>query len=307
MHSKPTDINDLPDKLFPFIWRYLRNKKRYLVGITIVAIVHAVEISLNPYLLKILINTVIQYSTDQAKMVAAITIPAAIYIALPMIINVNLRMYQYFNLRLYPYIKASVGKDVFTYLLHHSHNFFQNTHTGSLTKKIGDLVEIDSLIAMSQEFYFRIFALIIACFTLFMTVNPLFGFILLLWAISFIYFSYTASTKSEQFSRKYSEAGAKVGGTMADSITNIMSTKLFGNISHEVSNVEKDIDILVKRDRDLQWYVIKMNFVQGVGVTLLIACMVIGLIYGRIDGWVSVGDFALVLALSLSMLEIVYT
>lgn len=298
--------NDLPTKLLPFIWRYLKTKKWCLFGITFVAIAQAIEISFNPYLLKILINTVIQYSNDQSKLMAAIAIPAAIYIALPMIVNVVLRFLQYINLHLYPYIKASVGKDVFNYLLHHSHNFFQNTYTGSLTKKIGDLVEIDKLISMADDFYFRFIALLFACITLFLTVNPLFGSILLFWSFCFIYYSYMANKKSESYARQYSEDGAKVGGSIADSIANVMSTKLFGNIPNEVSKVENDIDSLVKSDRALQWYILKMSFVQGTGVTLLIACMVIGLIYGRLHEWISVGDFALVLMLSMAMIQIVY-
>lgn len=306
-NSNNTSNNELPNKLLPFIWRYLKTKKWCLFGITFVVVVEAIEISLNPYLLKVLINTVLQYSHDQTKLVAAIAIPAAIYIALPMILNVGLRFYQYINLQLYPYIKASVGKDVFKYLLHHSHNFFQNAYTGSLTKKIGDIIEIDSLISMAEEFYSRFIALLFACITLFVTVNPLFGFILLFWSICFIYYSYMANKKSESFARQYSEDGAKVGGSIADSIANIMSTKLFGNIPNEVSKVESDIDSLVKSDRALQWYILKMSFVQGTGVTLLIACMVIGLIYCRLHEWVSVGDFALVLILSMSMLKIVYS
>ncbi|MEO7048792.1 MAG: ABC transporter ATP-binding protein, partial [Ferruginibacter sp.] len=298
--------NDLPSKLLSFIWRYLKTKKWCLFGITFVAIVEAIEISLNPYLLKVLINTIIQYSNDQSKLIAAIAIPVAIYIALPMILNVVLRFLQYINLHLHPYIKASVGKDVFNYLLHHSYNFFQNTYTGSLTKKIGDLIEIDKLISMADDFYFRFVALLFACITLFLTVNPLFGSILLFWSFCFIYYSYRANKKSESYARQYSEDGAKVGGSIADSIANVMSTKLFGNIANEVAKVGNDINSLVNSDRALQWYILKMSFVQGTGVTLLIACMVIGLIYGRLHEWISVGDFALVLLLSKSMIQIVY-
>ena len=291
-NSNNASNNDLPNKLLPFIWRYLKTKKWCLFGITFVAIVQAIEISLNPYLLKILINTVIQYSNDQSKLMAAIAIPAAIYIALPMITNVVLRFLQYINLRLYPYIKASVGKDVFTYLLHHSHNFFQNTYTGSLTKKIGDLVEIDTLISMADEFYFRFIALLFACITLFLTVNPLFGFILLFWSICFIYYSYVANKKSELYARQYSEDGAKVGGSIADSITNVMSTKLFGNIPDEVSKVENDIDSLVKSDRALQWYILKCLLSKD-------RCYFINCMYGdracycRLHEWVSVRRFCI--------------
>lgn len=298
---------ELPDKLLPFLWRYLKDKKGYLIGYTIVALVWAIEISLTPYLFKILIDTVIQYSTNQTKMLSAIIIPAILYISMPMILNLNFRLYQYINLRLNPAIKASIGEDIFSYLLHHSHNFFQNTFTGNLTKKISDLVDIELLISIPNEwFYPRVFALIIASITLFKVVHPIFGIILFIWTILFVYFSYTAAKKSETYSRKYSESIAKMNGTISDSITNVMSTKLFANIPEEILNVKKDIKKVVKDDRNLQWHILKVSFVQGIGVTLLIACMTIALIYGRMHGWVSVGDFALVLALSVSFIEAVY-
>ena len=41
------------------------------------------------------------------------------------------------------------------------------------------------------------------------------GFILFLYAISFVYFSFLASKKSEGIARKYSESGAKMSGTMS--------------------------------------------------------------------------------------------
>jgi len=256
--------NDLPDKLLPFIWRYLSQKKWCLAGFTFIAIIHAAEISLNPYLLKILINT-------------------------------------------YPFIKSQIGKDIFHYLLHHSHGFFQNTHTGNITKKIDDLMEVESLVSKPVEFYFRFLTLVVACFTLFIAVNPLFGCILVVWGIGFIYLSFIAAKKSEKYARVLSESSSKYIGTVSDSITNIISTKLFSNISSEVRNVNKDIDVLVKSDRSLQWFNLKVNFLQGIGATLLIGFMVLGLIYGRIKGFVSVGDFALVLALSMAIFEIVYS
>ena len=299
--------NDLPDKLLPFIWRYLSQKKWCLAGFTFIAIIHAAEISLNPYLLKILINTVIEYADDSGKMLAAILLPAVIYISLPMIINFNLRFFQYINLRLYPFIKSQIGKDIFHYLLHHSHGFFQNTHTGNITKKIDDLMEVESLVSKPVEFYFRFLTLVVACFTLFIAVNPLFGCILVVWGIGFIYLSFIAAKKSEKYARVLSESSSKYIGTVSDSITNIISTKLFSNISSEVRNVNKDIDVLVKSDRSLQWFNLKVNFLQGIGATLLIGFMVLGLIYGRIKGFVSVGDFALVLALSMAIFEIVYS
>lgn len=303
----PDEKIDLPNKLFPFICRYLNDKKWFLVGFTVVGIISAIIISLTPYLLKLIIDTVIQYSADTSKLIAAILMPAILYIAMPMVLNINLRFFQYLNLRFYPAIKGAIGKDVFSYLLHHSYTFFQNNFTGSLTKKIGDLVDVEVLLnTVIEWFYFRLFVIAIAIFTLFKVVHPIFGIILFLYAVIFIYFSYFFSKRSELYARKYSEAAAIVSGSLSDSITNIMSTKLFANLNNEVVKVDKDIDVLIRNDRDMQWSYLKISFIQGIGVTILTAFLVGALIYGRMQGWVSIGDFALVLALSISFIETVY-
>ncbi len=50
------------------------------------------------------------------------------------------------------------------------------------------------------------------------------------------------------------------------------------------------------------WKNLKINFVQGCCVTILIGSMLTALIYGRLHGWVAPGDFALVLMLSISFI-----
>ncbi len=301
------DTTDLPNKVIPFIWKYLKDKKWCLFGYMVVAIAWSIDLSLSPYLLKVLIDTVVEYANNQAQLLSAIILPAAIYISLPMLMNFNFRLYQYIGMYLYPAIKSAMSEDVFTYLLHHSYDFFQNTFTGSLTKKISDLVEIENIINIPNEWFIsRLLALIIASVTLFTVVHPIFGIILFVWTILFVYFSYSASRRSENLSRLHSESGSKMFGTMSDSFTNVMSTKLFANIPSEVSKIKSDLKALVDNDRNLQWFILKTSFVQGCGVTLLTACMAIALIYGRIHGWIDVGDFALVLALTTTFVEAVY-
>ena len=49
--------------------------------------------------------------------------------------NVTFRLYDYINLRLYPEIKSTVTKDMFAYLMNHSHAFFQNNFYRKLDQK----------------------------------------------------------------------------------------------------------------------------------------------------------------------------
>ncbi|OGT63091.1 MAG: hypothetical protein A3E85_03870 [Gammaproteobacteria bacterium RIFCSPHIGHO2_12_FULL_45_12] len=260
----------LPNTLTALIWRYLKNRKLYLAGFFIVALVWASEMSLSPYLLKVIIDDVIQFSQNQTKLISAILIPAALYISMSIILNVTFRLYDYINLRLNPEIKAAVSKDMFTYLMEHSHTFFQNNFSGSLSRKIFDMgSNIDQIIGIFNEwFYPRLIAMVIASVTLFVVVKPIFGIILSVWAIAFVFLSFMAAKKSENLARLNSEAAAKMSGTLSDSVTNIMSVKLFSNAPSEINRLNKDIDNLVDTDRNLQWTNLKFNFIQGLSVRL---------------------------------------
>lgn len=297
-------IKKLPDRLFPFVWQYLKHRKIYLVGFVVIALIWAIEMSLSPYLLKIIIDAVVNLAEDKRKLISVILLPAIIYILMTIVINVNFRLYDYINLRLYPYIKSAIDRDMFDYLMNHSYLFFQNSFTGNLTKKIADMAEnIEPLISIPNEwFYPRLFALMIACGTLFAVVHPTFGIILFTWAMGYVYISYIAAKKSENYAREFSEAVSTLSGTISDSVSNVMSVKLFSNIDYEIAHLDHDINRLMKCDRAWRWYDLKVNFIQVMGLTILISAMLIALFYGNIQGYVTPGDFALVLMISLAFM-----
>lgn len=279
-----------------------------MAGFVLVASIWAVEMSLAPYLLKVMINTVSQFPTEKSKAISLILIPAIGYIVLTLIINLNFRLYDYINLTLYPQIKAAVTKDMFSYMLGHSYAYFQNTFAGSATKKIWDMaVNIESLIMIPNEwFYPRIFALFIASITLFEAVHPIFGIILFFWGIGSVLLSTIFSGKSQKLAQKNSEDASVLSGTVNDCFTNVMSVKLFHAIFGERKNLEKDVEQLVKSDRALQWYNFKLYLIQNLANTVLLASMIIALIIGFKRGFVSPGDFAMVLSLSISFMWSVY-
>lgn len=258
--------------------------------------------SLTPYLLKVIVDNVVQYSHNQAQLLHSIILPAVFYAAMSLIVNLNFRFYDYVNLQLYPYLRATIEKDLLQYLLHHSYTFFHNNFSGALTKKITDLMEnIEPLVTIPNEwFYPRVFAALIASGTLFVVVHPIFGIILFVWAIIFVLLSYFAAKKAENYSRSFSENISKLSGSVSDSVSNVMSVKLFNNVQHEISTIDGILDKVVASDRKLSWFNLKINLLQGIGASILIGAMLLMLIMGLQKGWVSAGDFALVLMLSVS-------
>ncbi len=293
------------NKLLPFIWKYLKNRKKYLVILGLISLVSAAEMSISPYLLKLIIDKAANHFQNKERLLTEILTPAVLYVIAYIILNLTFRLWDYINLKLHPEIKSAITKELFTYLLSHSNAFFQNNFPGSLTKKISDLANnIELLFSfINGTFITFVLALMISSITLFNVVHPLFGIILFSWALIFIYLSYASAKKSEKFSALLSENTSKVDGTISDSISNIMNVKLFSSASHEVNHVSYHITKLVDSERKLQWQNLKINFIQGLGVTTLDSFMLLALIYCLIHDWVSPGDFALVLILSNSFLR----
>jgi ATP-binding cassette subfamily B protein len=300
--SSDTDTMILPSKLTPFIWHYLKNKKIYLVGFLFIGLIWAIEMTLSPYLLKVIIDGVVKFPENQTKMLAAVLIPAIIYFSMSIVMNLVFRLHDYLNLRLFPEIYAAINKDMFIYLMRHSYTFFQNNFSGSLTKKIFDMCQnVERIISTIKVAVFpRILAMIISSVTLFAVVQPIFGVILFLWTIVFVAISYVVARSSEKIARENAEASARLGGAMSDSVANIVSTKIFANMTNEISHLNQYIHAMVTSDRKLLWKNLKANFIHGCFVTLLVGSMLAALIHGRMHGSVSPGDFALVLTLSLS-------
>ena len=295
---------DLTITLETFIWGYLKKKILYLFLFVFVSIIWSICMSFSPYLLKIIIDIVSQFSTNDRELSHALLIPIILYTSVALILNINFRIYDYASLRLYPKLKADITKDMYSHLIKHSESFFHNNFAGSLTKKIFDMTtNIELMIRTVNETFMPIICgLITSSFMLLLVVHYVFALTLIIWAIFFICLSYVASIKLEYYSQELSEVNVKVSGNISDTIATITTVKLFGASGHEIERINHNLEHIVEADCKVHWQNLKISFIQGIGITILTFFMLIALIYGRIQGWVTIGDFALVLTLSISTL-----
>ncbi len=127
----------LPSRLFCFIWHYVKQHRLAQVGLFVVALSWAIELTLTPYLMKRIID--VAAAPHPSDLVSHILWPCLLYGAMSLWMNLNFRLYDYINLRIYPAIKRNIGQDMFNYLMFHSYAFFQNNFAGTLTKKIFDM------------------------------------------------------------------------------------------------------------------------------------------------------------------------
>ena len=282
-----------------FIWRYLRHKKIYIVGFFLIVLIGASEISIGSYLLKKIIDTVVQSKMNEASLIKMLGWPCSMYIALLCLMNVNSRLSNYLSLRFHPDIKSAVYKDLFTYVLNHSHNFFQNQFTGALSRKITEVAEnMEPLLMIPINIFGQqLLGIIIASLTLMHVIHPILGLVLLSWGILYVFSSFKLSKLIRSLAQQRAEARSNISGTISDILTNHISAKLFDTYQYEREYLDRGVSEAVYRDRNFIWYNLKVNFFQNLALTLLLSTMMVLLVSGLVQGWVTAGDFALVISL----------
>lgn len=297
----------LPKTLPAFIWYFAKRYKLGVLGLSIVAFLWALEKSLSPYLLKILINKVAATPSFSTQLIDAIMFPAIAYYLSSNSSLIFFRFYDYVFLKTMPVLQKAIWTEMFSYLSRHSYSYFHNNYAGALANKISDMVRsVEIIVTMiSDVLLSHLLALIIASITL-LLIHPILGLILILWAVCFIAISLHFSKTTKKYTKLLAEARSMLSGKAVDSLTNTSNIRLFSAYDYENEYLGLTLEDVRVKDQQLQKYLLKVKAVQGGAHGFLMALMLSALIYGRFKGDITIGDFALVLVLTQNIADIVF-
>jgi ATP-binding cassette subfamily B protein len=208
----------------------------------------------------------------------------------------------YINYKLVPVIKNQIISETFEYIHKHTPQFFQDNLAGRIASQITRLADnIEDIIHdMSRHMIRALIQLIITFISMYM-VNPKFFYALLIWFLVFTFFSLRQSKKVANLSEGHAAAESIVSGQLVDSITNSVNVRIFGRGDYEISYIEKALLLTKKTFQDKEMFYIKLRLFQGISLTVMLAVMLYFLVQLRIDQSVSIGDFALILVLSVDV------
>ncbi len=295
----------LPKTLIAFLWHFIRPYYVTFIGMLIAVFLYAILTSLNPYLMKLIIDDVVAYQHGaKESLLSVVLMPAILFVLLYQAMDFSWALFDYFKLKTLPKVRADIVNTMFAYLQQHSYSYFQKNFTGSLSNKIADMARgAESVIAQLVEPMFsQIAALLIATATIYF-VNPLAGLVLLVWSLLFLSVAFWTYKRTLKYSILFSESNSLCMGKLVDSVTNIINAKLFARNTFEKRYLAKYVEESKRREQDLQWHTFKMKILQGTFVTILFGCMVGVLIYAREHSLVTIGDFALILSLSMTVMQ----
>lgn len=293
-------------EVLSFAKRSLAPFKKWIIGQSLVSILWAMDISIRPYLIKVMIDRMPGIKPEQVY--AALIGPISMYILLSILMVLVLRFHDYVGLHLNPPLKKHISLELMERMMKHSHNFYQNQFAGGLGNKIRDVMSgiPDLLKMLIDQFFAHFMALFVASLT-FWYVNWRFALAFTIWATLFVVVSLRSSKKAQRLSDTSSEHRSVVIGTIVDILSNMMSVRLFTGKRAEKKRLDGTLDTYVKADQASDWFFMKMFFFQGASFVIYQAFCLFWLVQGFKKGTITSGDFALVLSVNIAIIDCLWS
>lgn len=219
-------------------------------------------------------------------------------------LNILWRVYDYIYLKVMPLIKAQVVEELYDYIQHHSHGFFQKNLAGDLTSRITEgSRSIEMIFAYINEKIIRKFAVIIFALLTMYNVHQILAGIFLIWLTVFIGISWYFARTINFYSTVYSRDRARVSGKIVDSISNISAVRMFNAFRFEKRYIEKHLKKSVISNQNLQWFMWKLRYALGTSCTLMMSAIIYYIISLKGGGEITVGQCVLIITLCIAVVE----
>lgn len=283
--------------LQPFRW--------LIVAMFFICAIWAANISIRPYLIKIILNKVSSFTQEEKAWY--LLSPILAYLSMSLLMEITCRLYDIFSLKIFPGLKRTITNNLMTHMMKHDYAFYQDNFTGSLVSKINNVVDaIPTMVEVFiSSFFVQALSIVIAAYTLWQ-VAPKFSFIMLGWSAIFIFVSILMGKKASIISDQASEVRSVITGKIVDIITNITSMNLFTARRYENNLLNHSLTEGVAAELELKWLFFKTWTFQGLAFFILEVLCLYLLIHDSRLGLVTPGDFALILTLNISITELLW-
>ena len=305
MNSTSRQQEAFPNTLTLFIKHFFKPYRKFFIIMILINLFVALYIAVQPYVLKRLLDAATPL-LGNTTLLQATLLPAILLITLTLFNNLAWRLNNYVSLKSLPNLKADIINQASDYVHNHSFKFFQDNLSGWISNKIADLANnTDSLITTSRS-VFQDFLTIISAIFISYLVNPLFSLVYLIWTLIFIRAAFYFSKAIQPFSKAFAESRSHVVGNVVDSFVNAINVILFARNKYENQYLRISLNDMVVKDKELQKKLMQYGFIMS-GLTISVqAVTIILLLYFGSRGFLTIGDFALIFMLTLSVLDNVW-
>jgi ATP-binding cassette subfamily B protein len=295
-----TNTNALSNQLGPFIWHFLKPYKAIVSVFVLLALFAGFWGPFNSLLLKSFINTLA--SKSSLDLSALYWMAGLLVCNFVLFDNVTWRTIGYLNYKYEAVIKNQIISQTFNYVLGSSYQFFQDNLSGRIADQITTLADnIEIILHRVSVDFLRGASLLMVSFITAYYVNVLFFYILFLWFVAFSLFSIWMSTYLVKLSDDHASSESLLSGQLVDSLSNQANIRIFSRKAYEVGRMNHFFHLVQKAFQRKEFFIVLLCCVQGGMIAVMMGVAAFTLIYLYSKGLISIGDFVLILGLSMEL------
>jgi ATP-binding cassette subfamily B protein len=292
--------NCIPKQLLPFTWHFLKPYKGTVILFILLALLAGFWGPFNSLLIKSFINTLAAKTSQDLS--SLYWIAGLLVLNFIVFDNITWRTLGYLNYKYEAVIKNQIISQTFEYVLGGSTQFFQDNLSGKIASQLTTLAEnLETILYRVSVDFLRGASLLVVSFITAYFVNALFFYILFLWFIAFASFSIWMSARLVQLSDDHASAESQLSGQLVDSLANQSNIRIFSRKIYEVERMNTFFSLVQRAFQRKELFIVLLCCAQGGMIAVMIGLASITLIHLYGKGLVSIGDFALILGLSMEL------
>tara|TARA_R110002126_G_scaffold13118_1_gene56039 strand:+ start:284941 stop:286767 length:1827 start_codon:yes stop_codon:yes gene_type:complete len=305
--GKPDDIRltSLPQNKWAFIWLFiLQDKWKYAIVALFFALSSALD-ALPPVFVKYILDAMTELDNKE-DIWEALKLPLTLFIVLCLFFQpLTAQIGEYYNALYRPLVTNKIRRRLAVFLHGHSYDFFQNDFAGRLSSKVIETPQaiVEAIHIFMGSILYGVMTLIVTV-VFFAQVGWVIPYVLLVWLVSYLLLLRVFVPKILIKSTASHEALSKVRGRSVDTISNIYTVKLFSRWRKEDQYLTESMNNVVHKGQGENLLNVKMRMFLEIISALFIGVMFFVGIYGWKDGYLSAGDVAMVLPMSIRVMQI---
>lgn len=283
-------IKELPDKLIPFMWFFMRQIKWFLAFILIVELLLAGSSSIIFWYVGELVKQE-EYTKAMLLGGLAILLVRQLFIAI---------IHGAYDLVLIPYFGQLARRQLFWYTANQSLGYFQNDFAGRIANKIIQIPRLrDAVKSIIGSVWFAGIFTVTNLYFMF-GVHWALGLPLMFWLFGYIATLWYFVPKIKNRSTIASEDLSMLTGQVVDSLTNALPAKYFARVKYEDERIVKQLKKHSRSMRNVTGTFWRMSVViDFLNSGLLIATTLVGLWIVQTQGHIGVAALAMALPMAL--------
>lgn len=286
-----------------FALQCLKPFRGWIVGAFLVGTFWAIDLSLRPYLLKIILDKIPRLTPEEV--ITELAAPTTFYIIMTLLTTLILRFHDFIWIKINYPLQRSIGDRLMNNMMQHSQELLQNQFIGNLGNKIKEAMTgiPELLILFIHKFFSHFLSLLIAIFTLWQ-VNVKCALLLSGWITIFMLIAGLLAKRAEQLIKTAAEVRSQVIGYLIDILSNFMTIRLLATRHYESQRLLQQLDRNSVAGQQRDWYFLRVILFQTFSFVVYQTLSLLALIYGFKAGQVTAGDFILILTVNISIIQV---